>query len=102
MLRQLDLIAASVDRSGDDATLIKFALENSKLAGDLASQTLDNAGQIRLPRRKAQMLLDTCTASIANLFLLANELEDRTTGVTPFLSLVTDFVITNGAPGLLG
>jgi hypothetical protein len=102
MLLSLDMVAVNVSQEGDEATLVKRALEHSKNAGELASLTLENGGEIRLPRRKAQQLLDTCHAGIANLVLLANDLENRTTGVTPFLSMATDFVITNGAPGLIG
>jgi len=102
VLRQLDLVAVNVDVNNEDATLVRYALENSKTAGLIAELTLENGGEKRLPRRKAQQLLDACNAGIANLVLLANDLENRTSGVTPFLSLATDFVITNGAPGLVG
>jgi hypothetical protein len=102
VLRQLDLVAANVNSHGEDATLVKYALENSKLAGELAAQTLENGGEIRLPRRKAQKLLAVCNAGIANLVLLANDLENRTSGVSPFLSMATDYIVTNGAPGLIG
>jgi hypothetical protein len=100
LLRQLNMIGANVELETDDATLVKRALTHSMNAGELAALALENGGEIRLPRRKAQQLLDTCNAGIANLFLLANDLENRTMGVTPFLSFATDCVITNGAPGL--
>ncbi len=102
MLLSLDMVAVNVSQEGDKATLVKRALKNSVVSGELASLTLENGGEIRLPRRKARQILDTCHAGIANLVLLANDLENRTTGVTPFLSLATDFVITTGAPGLMG
>jgi len=102
MLLSLDMVAVNVSRDGEEATLVKRALENSVISGELASLTLENGGETRLPRRKAQKILDTCNAGIANLVLLANDIENRTTGVTPFLSLATDFVMTNGAPGLIG
>ena len=100
VLRQLDLVAANVDRNGDDATLVKYALENSKAAGVIADLTLENGGEKILPRRKAQQLLDICNTSISNLVLLANDVENRTSGVSPFLSMATDFVIQNGVPGI--
>lgn len=102
MLLSLDMVAVHVDREGDEATLVKRALEHSKNAGDIASLALEHGGQHRLPRRQSQKLLETCNAGIANLVLLANDLENRTTGVTPFLSMGVDFVMTNGAPGLMG
>ena len=101
MLLSLDMVAVNVNREGDQATLVKRALLHSQNAGELASEALENGGETRLPRRNAQKLLDVCNAGIANLVLLANDLENRTSGVTPFLSMATDFVITNGAPGLV-
>ena len=101
MLLSLDMVAVNVDRIGDDATLVNYALEASKNSGEISAITLANGGTTRLPRRTSQKLLATCHAGIANLVLLANDLENRTTGVTPFLSLATDFVIQNGAPGLV-
>lgn len=100
MLLSLNMVAVNVSREGDKATLVKRALQNSVISGELASLTLENGGETRLPRRKARQLLDKCNAGIANLVLLANDLENRTSGATPFLSLATDFVIQNGAPGL--
>ena len=102
MLLSLDMVAVNVSREGDDATLVKRALKNSVVSGELASLTLEHGGETRLPPRKARQILDVCNAGIANLVLLANDLENRTTGVTPFLSMGVDFVIQNGAPGLMG
>ena len=101
VLRQLDLVAANVDLNGDDTTLVRYALEGNKHAGMIAELALENGNETRLPRRKAQQILDVCNAGIANLVLLANDLENRTSGATPFLSMATDFVVTNGAPGLI-
>ena len=101
MLLSLDMVAVTVNRESDKATLVKRALLHSQNAGELASEALENGGETRLPRRKAQKLLDVCNAGIANLVLLANDLENRTSGATPFLSMATDFVMTNGAPGLV-
>jgi hypothetical protein len=101
MLLSLDMVAVNVNRDGKPETLVKRALQNSVLSGKLAEQTLENGGEIRLPRRKAQALLDVCNAGIANLVLLANDLENRSGGATPFLSMGVDFVVQNGAPGLM-
>ncbi|WP_022940086.1 phage regulatory CII family protein [Psychromonas hadalis] len=101
MLLSLDMVAVNVNRDGDKMTLVHRALTHSKNAGDLASLTLENGGEIRLPRRKARQLLDTVNAGIANLVLLANDLENRTSGVTPFLSMGVDFVVQNGGAGLM-
>ena len=100
-LLSLDMVAVNVNRESNPETLVKRALQNSIISGKLAEQTLENGGEIRLPRRKAQALLDVCNAGIANLVLLANDLENRTSGSTPFLSMTTDFVMQYGAPGLI-
>ena len=100
MLLSLDMVAVRVNRDCEETTLAKRALLHSQNAGNLATEALDNAGKTVLPRRKTQKLLDTCHAGIANLVLLANDLENRTSGVSPFLAMTTEFVMNNGAPGL--
>ncbi|MFT6986907.1 MAG: hypothetical protein ACJAT7_002757, partial [Psychromonas sp.] len=70
---------------------------NSINAGELARLTLENGGEIRLPRRKRNELLDRAHKSVNNLVLLMNDLENKTSGVSPFLSMGLDF-IANGAP----
>jgi hypothetical protein len=101
MLLSLDMVAVNVSRESEKETLVKRALLHSKNAGELANEALEVGGERALPRRKAQKLLEVCNAGIANLVLLANDLENRTSGATPFLSIATDFVMTNGAPGLV-
>ena len=100
MLLSLDMVAVNVSREGDKETLVKRALLHSQNAGELAAEALNNGSAKTLPRRKAQKLLDTCHAGIANLVLLANDLENRTSGISPFLAMTTEFVMNNGAPGL--
>lgn len=102
LMLSLDMVAVNVSKKGKEETLVKRGLSNSVLSGELAELIIDVAGEQRLPKRKANKMLAACNAGIANLVLLANDLENRTSGVTPFLSLATDFVITNGAPGLVG
>ena len=97
LLLSLDMVAVKVDRNGKDETLVKRTLENSINAGELARLTLENSGETRLPRRKRNELLQAAHASVSNLVLLMNDLENKTQGVSPFLSMAVDFV-ANGTP----
>jgi hypothetical protein len=97
LLLNLDMVAVHVDRTATDQTLVKRTLENSKNAGELARLTLENGGETRLPRSKRNELLARAHKSVNNLVLLMSDLENKTSGVTPFLSMGIDF-IANGAP----
>jgi len=97
LLLNLDMVAVHVDRTATDQTLIKRTLENSKNAGELARLTLENGGETRLPRSKRNELLARAHKSVNNLVLLMSDLENKTSGVTPFLSMGLDF-IANGSP----
>jgi hypothetical protein len=97
LLLNLDMVAVHVDRTATDQTLVKRTLENSKNAGELARLTLENGGETRLPRSKRNELLARAHRSVNNLVLLMSDLENKTSGVTPFLSMGIDF-IANGAP----
>ncbi|WP_028865056.1 phage regulatory CII family protein [Psychromonas aquimarina] len=101
LLLRLDMVGAKLDLQSSEETLVKRALENSMFAGDLSRLALENAGETRLSRRKRNELLERAHQSVSNLVLLMNDLENKTSGVAPFLSMATDFVITNGAPGLV-
>ncbi|MCE7556360.1 phage regulatory CII family protein [Aliivibrio fischeri] len=97
LLLSLNMVGARVDLNADQETLIKRALENSVHAGDLSRLALANGGEIRLPRSKRNELLDKAHKSVSNLVLLMNDLENETSGLSPFLSMSLDFVV-NGAP----
>ncbi|WP_019615115.1 phage regulatory CII family protein [Psychromonas ossibalaenae] len=100
LLLNLDMVAVKIDPQGCEETLVKRALENSMNAGELSRLALENGGEIRLPRSRRNELLERAHKSVSNLVMLMNDLENKTSGVAPFLSMATDFVITNGAPGL--
>lgn len=97
VLLSLNMVGAKVDPNANQETLIKRALENSVHAGDLSRLALENGGEIRLPRSKRNELLDKAHKSVSNLVLLMNDLENKTSGLSPFLSMSLDFVV-NGAP----
>ena len=97
VLQQLNMVGAKLEPQSSEETLVKRALENSMFAGDLSRLALENGGEIRLPRRKRNELLKTAHQSVSNLVLLMNNLENKTQGVSPFLSMGLDFIV-NGTP----
>ncbi|WP_026339368.1 phage regulatory CII family protein [Psychromonas ossibalaenae] len=101
LLLRLDMVSAKLDLQSSEETLVRRALENSMNAGDMSRLALENSGEVRLPRRKRNELLKRAHQSVSNLVLLMHDLENKTSGVAPFLSMATDFVMTNGAPGLV-
>jgi hypothetical protein len=97
VLRNLDLVTAHIPPSEDKETFIKRALNNSILAGELSQLALDNAGRSNLPRTTKNSIIENAQAGITNLMFLISDLENRTTGATPFFSMGVDF-IASGAP----
>ena len=98
LLLSLDMVAVKMDKQGGQPqTLLKRTLENCMNAGELAQLTLENSDQSRLPLRKRNALLKRAHQSINNLILLASDLENKTAGISPFLSMSLDFVV-QGAP----
>ena len=93
----LNMVGARFDPQGSGETLVKRALENSINAGKLAQLTLENGGETRLPRRKQNELMKIAHQSVNNLVLLMSDLETKTSGVSPFLSMGLDFIV-NVAP----
>lgn len=98
LLLDLGVVTVGFNKEGnEEQTLAARALANSVYSGDLAQQAIDLGGTRRLTRTHKQKLIKTAQNSISNLVHLITDLENRTTGVTPFLSMGVDF-IANGAP----
>lgn len=91
LLLQLNMVAVKVEQENAPATLAKRVLENSKCSGQLAALILDNAGETRLPLSKRNALLAITHQCVNNLVLMLNDLENKTSGISPMLSLdITD------------
>lgn len=60
---------------------------NNALSGELSSDAMSMCSTERLPRSKKRKTL-------ANLALMISELEDRTTGLSPLLSMGSDFIMS--------
>ncbi|EPZ8236020.1 phage regulatory CII family protein [Vibrio fluvialis] len=100
LLRDLDIVAAHVPHNSNDSdqeTFLKRVLENSLTAGELSRLALEFGGESRLPRSSKNNIIAKCQHGISNLVLIISDLENRTSGMTPFLSMGMDF-IANGAP----
>lgn len=101
VLRNLDLVTAHIPPSEDKETFIKRALNNSIFAGELSQLALDNAGSRTLPRSTKNSIIETAQASISNLMLLVNDLENRTGSTQPFFAMGVDLLSSGAAlPGL--
>lgn len=100
LLRDLNIVAAHVPHDVNDSdqeTFLKRVLENSLTSGELSRMALELGGESRLPRSSKNNIIAKCQHGISNLVLIISDLENRTTGMTPLLSMGVDF-IANGAP----
>jgi len=97
LLLGLGIVTAHIPQDESEETFIKRALENAMHSGDLSRMALEHAGTTRLTRTHKHNIIKKAQTSISNLVLLISDVENRTTGVTPFLSMGMDF-IANGAP----
>ncbi len=91
------LASAHIASDASEETLIKRALENAVHSGDLSRMALEHASNDRLSRVSRQTIIRKAQSSISNLVLLIADVENRTKGVAPFLSMGVDFV-ANSAP----
>ncbi|NAW58741.1 MULTISPECIES: phage regulatory CII family protein [unclassified Vibrio] len=98
--RYLEMVTAPISVNASDSTkqtFLKRVLENSLTAGDLSRMALDHGDKTRLSNSARNRIIDKAQAGISNLVLLISDLENRTSGMSPFLSMGVDF-IANGAP----
>lgn len=104
LLRGLDVVVAPISSDAsesDNVTFVKRVLEHSLSAGDLSRMALEHGGQSRMPRSAKHNIINVAQQGITNLVLLISDLENRTSGMTPFLSMGVDFIANGGAvPGL--
>ncbi|ELO1774507.1 phage regulatory CII family protein [Vibrio fluvialis] len=97
LLLGLGVVTAQLPQEEKTETFLKRVLEHSMLSGDLSRMALDHGGDTRLPRTTRHKIISKAQASIGNLMLLISDLENRTSGATPFFAMSVDF-ITQGAP----
>ncbi|MBY8277260.1 phage regulatory CII family protein [Vibrio fluvialis] len=97
LLLGIGVVTAKVPSDASEETFIKRALENAMHSGDLSRMALEHGGSYRLSRSHKQSIIEKAHCSISNLVALISDLEGRTTGITPFLSMSVDFIVS-GAP----
>ncbi|EKO3480479.1 phage regulatory CII family protein [Vibrio fluvialis] len=97
LLLGIGVVTAKVPSDASEETLIKRALENAVHSGDLSRMALELGGSHRITRTQKQSLINKAHSTISNLVALVSDVENRTSGITPFLSMGVDF-IANGAP----
>lgn len=97
LLGDLGVVTASVPVEEQAKSLVERILEHSNLTGQLSGSVLALSNEHRYPRSQKRKTLATAQAALGNLVLLISDLENRTTGMSPLLSMGVDFVM-NGAP----
>nr|WP_198556849.1 phage regulatory CII family protein [Vibrio alginolyticus] len=97
LLLGLDMVAAPVENAEEAESIVERLLKHSANAGELSTWALQHGNGPRLSRTHKQSLIQKAQAGIGNLVLLINDIENRTSGASPILSMGVDF-IANGAP----
>ena len=97
VLADLGVVVAKVPGEEESKTFVERILENSILSGELSSDALKMCNADRLYRSEKRKTIAKAQAAIGNLVLLMSDLENRTSGTTPFISMGFEF-IANGAP----
>lgn len=97
LLMGLGVVTAQIPTDETEETFVKRALENAMHSGELSRLAIEHSGERKISRTHKQSIIQRAQSSISNLVLLISDLENRTNGVSPFLSMSVDF-ITNGAP----
>lgn len=98
--RKLDMVTASIPsdiNESNSETFLKRVLEISLTSGDLSRMALEHGGGSRLRRSDKNNIIQKAQTGISSLVLLISDIENRTNGMTPFLSMGVDF-IASGAP----
>lgn len=97
LLGDLGLVTASVPVEEQSKSFVERVLEHSNLTGQLSSNVLELYQASSYPRSQKRKTLAIAQAALGNMVLLISELENRTTGMSPLLSMGVDFVVS-GAP----
>ncbi|WP_456297289.1 phage regulatory CII family protein [Vibrio sp. AK197] len=97
LYKDLGTVTVALPESSEKKNFIERTLMNSALGGELSGDAMQMCSAERLPRSVKNKTLAKAHAALGNLVLMISDLENRTTGVTPMLSMGMDFVV-NGAP----
>lgn len=97
LFADLGVVTVEVPSALEQKNVLERTLLNNTYSGELSSDALAMCNTDRLPRSQKRKTLAKAQAALGNLVLLISEIENRTTGATPLLSMGVDF-IANGAP----
>ncbi|MBY7898743.1 phage regulatory CII family protein [Vibrio fluvialis] len=93
----LGTVTVALPPESEQKSFIERTLMNNALSGELSGDAMQMCTAERLPRSTKNRTLAKAHAALGNLVLMISDLENRTTGVTPMLSMGMDFLV-NGAP----
>ncbi|EPA8367003.1 phage regulatory CII family protein [Vibrio fluvialis] len=93
----LGTVTVALPPESEQKSFIERTLMNNALSGELSGDAMQMCTAERLPRSIKNRTLAKAHAALGNLVLMISDLENRTTGVTPMLSMGMDFLV-NGAP----
>lgn len=97
LLLALDMVAAKRPTDANATTLASCALAASASVGELSQAAIQHQDAKWLPRDERRRLSNSAWNGIRHLMLLVSDLENKTSGASPFLSMTVDF-ISSGAP----
>ncbi len=97
LYKDLGTVTVALPKETEKKNFIERTLMNSAFSGELSGDAMQMCSAERLPRSTKNKTLAKAHAALSNLVLMISDLENRTTGATPFLSMGMDFVV-NGAP----
>lgn len=93
----LGTVTVALPPESEQKSFIERTLMNNALSGELSGDAMQMCTAERLPRSTKNRTLAKAHAALGNIVLMISDLENRTTGVTPMLSMGMDF-FANGAP----
>ncbi|MGY5579769.1 phage regulatory CII family protein [Vibrio cincinnatiensis] len=97
LLGDIGVVTAAVPLEEQSKGFVERILEQSALCGQLSSEAMKLCHERRLPRSQKRKTLAKAQQALGNLVLLISDLENRTTGATPIISMGLEF-FANGAP----
>ncbi|MDC0611922.1 phage regulatory CII family protein [Vibrio sp.] len=97
LFADMGVVTVAIPKESDAKNFIERTLMNNALSGELSSDAMSMCSTERLPRSKKRKTLAKAQAALGNLALMISDLENRTTGMSPLLSMGTDFLV-NGMP----
>ncbi|EKO3919216.1 phage regulatory CII family protein [Vibrio metschnikovii] len=93
----LGTVTVALPQKSEKKSFIERTLMNCALSGEISSDAMQMCNAERLPRTRKNKTLAKAHAALGNLVLLISDLENRTTGATPIISMGLEF-FANGAP----